>query len=101
MSDSDKKLIANISLEIKGAERAIMASDVPSFMPQAKPGDNFLITLETDSAEEADKLYESLRNGKPMMEMQETEWAEKYAMFQDKFGIQWMINYTGNKTFSQ
>jgi PhnB protein len=98
MSEADKKLVANVSLELRGPEQMIMASDVPSFMPPATPGDNFFITLETDTAEEADKLYEALKDGEPEMEMQETEWAEKYAMFKDKFGMQWMINYIGNKT---
>lgn len=99
MTEADRNLIANVSLEINGPEQALMASDVPSFLPPSQAGNNFYVTLEVDSAEEADRIYEALKDGEPMMAMQETEWAEKYAMFKDKFGVQWMIDYTGNKTF--
>jgi PhnB protein len=33
------------------------------------------------------------------MPLQRTEWAEKYGMCTDRFGIQWMVSYTGNVRF--
>lgn len=57
-------------------------------------GNNFYIQLETESAEEAERIYSKLsEGGKVFMPLDETDWAEKFAMFADKFSVQWMINY--------
>jgi len=46
-----------------------------------------------ESVQETEKLYKSLsENGKITMELGETFWALRYAMFKDKFGIHWMLN---------
>lgn len=34
------------------------------------------------------------------MPLQKTDWAEKYGVCADKFGVQWMVNYTGNVQFA-
>jgi PhnB protein len=33
------------------------------------------------------------------MPLQKTEWAEKHGNCTDKFGVQWMVDYTGNVQF--
>ena len=33
------------------------------------------------------------------MPLQRTEWAEKYGSCTDKYGIKWMIGYTGDVQF--
>ena len=35
-----------------------------------------------------------------MMHLGETFWAERFAMFTDKFGTPWMINFAGSKAAS-
>ena len=32
-----------------------------------------------------------------MMAPMETFWAERFAMFTDRYGTPWMLNYTGSK----
>ncbi len=46
------------------------------------------------NAEEAEEIYNKLSEGGTIfMPLEETDWAEMFAMFVDKFGIQWIINY--------
>ena len=60
-------------------------------------GDNFYIHLETESAEEAEGLFDALSDGGEIeMPLADTGWAEKFGMCTDKFGVQWMMNYPGN-----
>ena len=33
------------------------------------------------------------------MPLNKTEWAELYGICVDKFGVQWMVSYTGSVTF--
>lgn len=71
-----------------------------SFGQKLTAGNNFSITLESDSAEEAEKLFDALADGGNVgMPLAKTEWAEKYGMCTDKFGVQWMVNYAGDVQF--
>jgi PhnB protein len=59
-----------------------------------KPGDNFSISLDTESEEEATRLFNGLsEGGQVTMPLEKTFWNAYFGMFTDKFGIQWMVNY--------
>lgn len=100
-SGEDLNKIANIVLPLK-EETVLMGTDALESMGQKlSVGNNFSITLETDSADEAEELFNKLSDGgEVQMPLMETEWAEKYGALTDKFGIQWMVNYTGNVDFA-
>lgn len=58
-------------------------------------GNNVSILLEVNSKAEADSYYNKLSEGGIVgMPLQDTFWGAYYAQFTDKFGIQWMINFT-------
>lgn len=100
-SGPDLDKIAHISLPLVGGI-GLMASDVIG--PQAatfNAGNNFYIYLEAETGEEADRLFAALsEGGTAEMPLQPTAWAEKYGSLIDKFGVQWMISYTGDVQFS-
>ena len=71
----------------------LMGSDSPTNW-KTTFGDNVSLTLNVENEAEAKHLFEKLsENGTVTMPLQKTFWAELYAMFTDKFGIHWMINY--------
>jgi PhnB protein len=76
-------------MEIAG--NVLMGGDAPPgrFVPQA----GFSVSLNIDDPAEAERVYAALSEGGSVhMTLQETFWAERFAMFADKFGIPWMIN---------
>lgn len=97
-SNEDLNKVANVALPL-GDNAVLMGTDVLESMGQkVTAGNNFAITLETDSVEEAEELFNQLSvDGEIQMPLMETEWAEKYGDFIDRFGIHWMVNYTGEK----
>lgn len=99
--EADLDKIANIALPL-GPHNVLMATDtLESFPRPLKPGNNFYIEIEPDSAEEADRLFDALSDGGDIeMPLQETVWAEKYGSFTDRYGIQWMVNYEGSVKFA-
>ncbi|SHG72932.1 PhnB protein [Fodinibius roseus] len=99
-SNEDLNKVANVALPL-GDNAVLMGTDILESMGQkVTPGNNFAITLETDSAEEAEELFSQLsEDGEIQMPLMETEWAEKYGDFIDRFGIHWMVNYTGKINF--
>ena len=80
--------IMHISLPI-GNGTILMGTDTPESMKPLNVGNNFYITINPDSKEEANKLFNNLSNGgKVEMPMQNTFWGAYYGAFKDKFGIQ-------------
>src|SRR5690606_1327668 len=88
--------IANIGLPLGGGAM-LMGDDGVAVMGETLTvGNNFSINLEAESSEEAEKLINGLSEGaKTTMPLEETEWAEKFGMLTDKYGIQWSVNYPG------
>jgi PhnB protein len=90
-------LVAHIALPI-GADTLLMASDVPVAHRQNHVvGTNTFIHLETDSVEEAERLFRALtEGGSTIMPLARTDWAERYGMGADRFQVQWMVSFTGD-----
>lgn len=98
MSDIDANKIMHISLPIS-EESTLMGSDSSDAFGQVRVmGNNFSISIDTDSKEEADRLYNALsEDGKSSMPMVKSFWGSYFGMLSDKFGIQWMISYDEQK----
>ncbi len=59
------------------------------------PGNNFSISIEADSKDDADRYFEMLTvNGAITMPMETTFWGAYFGMVTDQFGINWMITFT-------
>ncbi|WP_242107053.1 VOC family protein [Luteimonas aquatica] len=60
--------------------------------PYVKPQGQH-ISIQVDTPEDAERIYAALSDqGAIAMELQETFWAKRFAMFTDRFNIPWMIN---------
>lgn len=92
--------IAHVALPV-GKENVLMGTDVVSSQGQSLTvGNNFYILLETESEAEAERLFNAISSGgRVEMPLAKTEWAEKYGSCADRFGVQWMVNYTGSVQF--
>jgi PhnB protein len=70
----------------------IMASDnMPGMSFMA--GNNFSISIDCDSAEEIDTLFNALgENGTVKMPLQKTFYAARFGMLTHQFSVNWMFN---------
>ncbi|HEU4496525.1 MAG TPA: VOC family protein [Flavobacterium sp.] len=87
-------LIMHVSLPVS-SETILMGSDAnEAFGQAALIGSNVSISLNTDSEEEATRIFNALSaGGKITMPLEKTFWNAFFGMFTDKFGIHWMVNY--------
>ncbi len=94
LSKKDGDKIMHIALPV--GEFSLMGSDViGEYKKKFNEGNNFSIVIQAKSKEEANSLYKKLSNGgKIFMPLSDSFWGSYYAQFHDKFGIEWMINYT-------
>ena len=89
--EADK--IMHITLPI--GPNVLMGNDVPSFMGTVNEMENrSKISVSTASREEADKLYKGLSAGGTVeMPLADSPWGSYFAMFRDKYGIEWTVDY--------
>ncbi len=94
MNPEDGEKIMHVSLPIS-KETMLMGSDTGGeWAANYSAGNNFSVSVSTDSKAEADRLYDKLSaGGKQTMPMSKTFWGSYFGMFTDKFGINWMISF--------
>lgn len=94
MSADDGNKIMHIGLPISN-ETILMGSDTGGeWASQYLQGNNVAISINTNSKDEADKLFKGLSEGGIVtMPMNKTFWGAYFGMFTDKYGIHWMVNY--------
>lgn len=80
------KPILHAIIEIGGT--MVRGADVPG----AEPMRSVYLTLRPQTAEEAEHIYNLLTaEGQIFMKMEKTFFANRFAMFRDKFGTSWML----------
>jgi PhnB protein len=96
INEVDKGKIMHIALPIGG--NVLMATDAIESMGQKlENGNNFSISISTDSKDEAEHIFSGLAaGGKVEMPLADTFWGAYFGMLQDKFGIRWMVNFDQN-----
>lgn len=96
MTDDDKRLIMNVQLPILGGH-LLMGTDAPESMGMTlNQGNNVYVSLHPDSRAEADALFAALsEGGSVQMPMADQSWGDYFGDLVDRFGVQWMVNYTG------
>lgn len=94
ITEAERDMIMHVSLPI-GKQTILMASDVLESMGhKLAVGNNFYLSLEVESKEEADRLFNALSVGGTIeMPLQDMFWGAYWGAFRDKFGVQWMVNY--------
>jgi PhnB protein len=95
VAENDANRLMHIALPI-GKSNVLMGSDVLQIMGQVAENDNRnTISISAESREEADKLFKGLsEGGKIEMPMADGAFGSYFGMFADKYGIQWMVDFT-------
>ena len=94
LTEAEKDLIMHISLPIS-KETVLMGSDTAGeWAGKYSQGNNFSISVSTDSKEEADRIFGALsKGGNVTMPMADTFWGDYFGMLVDPFGIAWMVGF--------
>ncbi|HMT53433.1 MAG TPA: VOC family protein [Saprospiraceae bacterium] len=97
LSEADGNKIMHVSLPIS-AETNLFGSDtVGAWSPKLVQGNNYSISINASSKEEADRLFNGLSaGGQVTMPLENTFWGAYFGMFTDKYGINWMVNFDEN-----
>ncbi len=93
ISESENNKIMHIALPI--GKNVLMGNDVPEFMGRVNENENrSKISISAQSKEEADNLYNGLSAGGQIeMPIADSPWGSYFAMFRDKYGIEWIVDF--------
>ncbi len=91
--EDERDRVMHVSLSIGSG--VLMGSDTTSaFGPPSNSGNNFSISVATDSREETDRLLNGMSEGGTVtMPPADMFWGAYFAACTDKFGINWMFNH--------
>ncbi len=94
VAEHEAHKVMHIALPI--GPNMLMANDVPESVGRTNENENrSKIFINAESREEADKLFNGLSaGGNVEMPIDDSPWGSYFAMFRDKFGIEWMVDYT-------
>lgn len=94
--DQDKMM--HIALPI-GKDNILMATDALDYMRHSyKEGNNFSISVSSDTQNEAEKIFNGLSSGgKVSVPFSKAFWGSYFGMLTDKFGLQWMVSHDPNR----
>lgn len=86
--------VMHVSLKI--GNNTLMGTDaIPSMGHTVKPGNYASMSIEADSKEQADHIFNGLSKGaSDIMAMKDQFWGAYWGALKDKYGIPWMVNYT-------
>ena len=84
---SDKVMHGSVTI----GNQVLMGGDVaPDGYEEPK---GFSLSLQIQSAAEAERIFHALTNdGRVLMPLEKTFWAERFGMVVDRFGVPWLIN---------
>ena len=93
VSDNDAEKIMHIALSF--GKNFLMANDVPASLGVVNENENrSKIFVSAESREEADRLFSGLSAGGNIeVPINDSPWGTYFAMFRDKYGIEWMIDF--------
>ena len=91
--EADKNKIMHVSLPIGSS--ILMGSDCGAeWAPDFRQGNNFSVSINANSKEEADNIFNALSaGGKMTMPLADTFWGDYFGMLTDQFGVNWMMSY--------
>lgn len=93
--EKEENKIMYIALPI-GNDSILIANDVPEFMGKVNVNENrSKILISTESKEEANRLFNGLSAGGEIEgPMGDSPWGTYVGMFRDRYGIEWMVEFS-------
>ena len=88
---SDKVMHGNLTV----GGQVLMGGDVAPERYEEPKG--FSLSIQITSSADAERIFDDLaKDGRVLMPLEKTFWAERFGMVVDRFGIPWLVNCEGS-----
>lgn len=97
MTEADKNKIMHMALPINDKVMLMGTDALESMGHTATVGTAISLAITPDSKEDGERLFKALSAGGSVeVPWDKAPWGAWFGMFNDKYGIKWMVNYEGN-----
>ena len=95
--ENEAEKIMRITLPIGNS--VLIANDVPEVLGRVNENENrSKIAVSAESREEAERIFAGLSEGGTIeMPMDESPWKTYFAMFRDRYGIEWTVEFDARR----
>jgi PhnB protein len=95
LTPEQKNLVMHVGLELPDGQMLMASDRLAGMGPTRVEGNNFSISVHPDSKQEADRIFSALAQGGTVtMPLADQFWGDYYGSLTDRFGINWMVNYS-------
>jgi len=96
LAEGQENQVMHVALPV--GDSILMGSDSTTFGPPVAVGNNFSISVDADSREQADELIAALSDGGAVtLAMEDQFWGAYFGMCVDRFGVNWMLVYDASR----
>lgn len=95
LTPEQQNMVMHVGLELPDGQM-LMASDMLEGMgPTRIEGNNISLSVHPSSRAEADRIFNALADGGAItMPIADQFWGDYFGSLTDRFGINWMVNYS-------
>jgi PhnB protein len=95
LTPEQKNLVMHVGLELPDGQMIMASVMIAGMGPQRVEGNNISISVHPDSQQDADRIFNALAQGGTItMPIANQFWGDYYGSLTDRFGINWMVNYS-------
>jgi PhnB protein len=95
LTPEQKNRVMHVALQLPDGQMIMGSDTLPGMGPKRVEGNNFSMSVHPTSRQEADRVFNALaEGGKVTMPMADQFWGDYFGSLTDRFGINWMVNYT-------
>lgn len=95
LATEQKDLVMHVGLRLPNGQMILGTDAIEGMGPPFAVGTNISLSLHPTSTEEADRIFSALSEGGTVtMPIGQQFWGDYYGALVDRFGIQWMVNYS-------
>ena len=94
--------VMHVGLSLADGQMLMASDTIEGMGPPRVDGNNFSISIHPTSRAEADRVFGALAEGGTVtMPMEDQFWGDYFGMVLDRFGVNWMVNYSAEGTQPQ
>jgi PhnB protein len=99
LTAEQKQLVMHVGIELPGGQMLLASDMLEGMGPPRVEGNNISISIHPSSMEQADRVFNGLAEGGAItMPIADQFWGDYFGSLTDRFGVNWMVNYSAAAT---
>ena len=95
LTSEQKNLVMHVGLQLPDGQMLMASDRLEGMGPPRVEGNNISLSVHPESRADADRIFNGLAEGGSVtMPIADQFWGDYYGSLTDRFGVNWMVNYS-------